>query len=218
MRVACIGYRPWALKIYDHLANSTDQYFYIVRNRKQYNEDILHDFRPDIILYYGWSWIVPARITSKYKCVMLHPSPLPKYRGGSPIQNQIIAGEKESAVSLIFMEEKVDAGDIIAQKPFSLEGSLDDIFSRIIEIGILLTQKHILGIKKIITTKQDENLASYCERRHPEESEITIEELQCQTAEFLYNKVRMLADPYPNAFIKTVDNKRLVLNSVRIEE
>ena len=49
---------------------------------------------------------------------MLHPSPLPKYRGGSPIQNQIINGESKSAVTLFKINNKIDQGDIIYQKEF----------------------------------------------------------------------------------------------------
>ena len=44
---------------------------------------------PDIVLFYGWSWKVSEKLINKFDCLMLHPSPLPKYRGGSPIQNQI---------------------------------------------------------------------------------------------------------------------------------
>ena len=51
---------------------------------------------------------------------MLHPSPLPKYRGGSPIQNQIIRGVVDSMVTIFVMNDKIDAGDIIAQSPFLL--------------------------------------------------------------------------------------------------
>ena len=69
---------------------------------------------------------------------MLHPSPLPKYRGGSPIQNQIINGEKNSAVTLFKMTRNLDDGDIYKQIPFSLKGSLDDIFNRIIKLGYWL--------------------------------------------------------------------------------
>ena len=59
---------------------------------------------------------------------MKHPSPLPKFRGGSPIQNQIINGKSDSAVSIFKISEKLDEGDIIYQKYLSLEGELSKIF------------------------------------------------------------------------------------------
>ena len=101
MRIACVGYREWALNIYDALANNTDHTYLIIRSQAQFDEDSLRDFKPDLILFYGWSWYVAETLLQDYTCLMLHPSPLPKYRGGSPIQNQIIAGEKNSKVSSV---------------------------------------------------------------------------------------------------------------------
>ena len=216
MRILCVSYRKWALDIYDNLASTTDHIYLIIRTKKQYNKEIIRDFKPDIILYYGWSWFVDNDIISNYKCIMLHPSPLPKYRGGSPIQNQIINGEKKSAVSLFFMNDKMDEGNIIAQEEISLEGSLDDIFKRITNTGFRLTKDKILNVKNIISIPQDNQFATYCKRRTPQESEITFEEITSQPATYLYNKIRMLADPYPNAFIRTIDGKRLVIKEVKI--
>ena len=62
MRVACIGYRMWALNIYDRLADALDDVFLIFRTRAQYNEEVLKDFRPDLVLFYGWSWHVSEKI------------------------------------------------------------------------------------------------------------------------------------------------------------
>ena len=215
-RIACIGYRSWAVNIYDRLAKSSDQVFLIFRTKAQYNEDALRDFCPDLVLFYGWSWFVPEQILQDYKCLMLHPSPLPKYRGGSPIHNQIIAGEKKSKVSIFIMTDEMDAGDIVAQEDLSLEGSLLDIFSRLEDAGVRLTLNILdTGLNPVA---QDDTKATYCKRRRPEESEITIEELQGSKAEFLFNKIRMLADPYPNAFIRTVDGKRLIIKAAEIRE
>ncbi len=216
MRIVCVSYRKWALDIYDRLARTTNHIYLIIRNKEQYNKDVIVDFKPDLILYYGWSWLVPEEITSNYKCIMLHPSPLPKYRGGSPIQNQIITGEKKSAVSLFFMTNEMDAGDIIAQKEFSLQGSLNEIFERMTEIGFELTRDKIINASRIISFPQDPKSATYCKRRTPKDSEITFEEIKTKSAEYLYNKVRMLAYPYPNAFIRTVDGKRLIFKKVEV--
>lgn len=215
MRIACVGYRKWALNIYDKLAQDFEHIFLIIRSKEQYSDEVIKDFDPDLILYYGWSWIVPEKIIDHYQCIMLHPSPLPKFRGGSPIQNQIIRDIKKSAVTLFIMNKELDAGDIVAQDELSLEGSLDEIFSRISTIGYQLT-KNIL-INGIDRKPQDHSKATYYERRKPWQSEITIEELKTKNAQYLYNKVRMLADPYPNAFIKTFDGKRLLIKKVESE-
>lgn len=172
-----------------------------------------------ICLFYGWSWIIPEEIYNSYLSLILHPSPLPRYRGGSPLQHQIISGEKESAVTILEVGDKIDAGDIYSQTPFSLDGSLEEIFEKIISIGTNDTKKVLeLVIKKSITPiKQDENKATYFKRRNPKESEITLKDLQTKTSKELYDFIRSLADPYPNAFIKCGDGKKLLIENVRIE-
>jgi methionyl-tRNA formyltransferase len=211
MRIACVSYRDWALRIYDTLAATTPHTFLIVRSKEEYNEAALRAFNPDYILFYGWSWIIKNELLSDFRCLMLHPSPLPKYRGGSPIQNQIIAGEKESMVTIFHMNQELDAGDILQQKRYSLEGSLNDILGRMTALGVELTIAILEnGFHPV---PQDHSKATYCKRRKPEDSEITLDELRTMPAEYLYNKIRMLADPYPNAYIVTSDNKKLFIKS-----
>ncbi|MFZ4536849.1 formyltransferase family protein [Propionivibrio sp.] len=216
MRVACVGYRSWALNIYDSLAQNSEHSFLIFRSKAQFKEEVLRDFRPDFVLFYGWSWYVSEQLLNDFKCLMLHPSPLPKYRGGSPIQNQIIAGEIDSKVTIFLMNSEIDAGDIAAQESFSLSGSITDIFSRIEKLGIELTSR-ILD-SNFNPSPQDHTNATYCKRRKPEDSEITLNELIEKDSVYLYNKIRMLADPYPNAFFRTADGKRLTFTVADIQE
>ena len=135
-------------------------------------------------------------------------SPLPLYRG-SPIQNQIIAGEKQSMVSIFIMTDELDAGDIVGQKEFSLIGNLNDIFNRIEDCGIQLTRNLLNnGLHRI---PQNHSNATFCKRRTHSDSEISANELATQTAEYLHNKIRMLNDPYPNAYIVASDGKKLFI-------
>ena len=90
-RVLCVGYRDWAIEIYEKLSTDLSGVtFVIIKSESEFDDFDLFEFCPDIILFYGWSSIIPNEIIDKYKCLMLHPSALPKFRGGSPIQNQII--------------------------------------------------------------------------------------------------------------------------------
>lgn len=146
---------------------------------------------------------------------MLHPSPLPKFRGGSPIQNQIIRGKKISAVTIFKINKIIDGGDIYFQKKFSLNGTLQQIFERIVKLGIEGTKK-ILSQKKIRVKKQNHNKSTYFRRRSPKESEITMYEIKNKSAEYILSKIRMLDDPYPNAFIK-VKNKKILIKKATIE-
>jgi methionyl-tRNA formyltransferase len=143
---------------------------------------------------------------------MLHPSPLPKYRGGSPLQNQIIRGETKSAVTIFLMDEGIDTGPIAKQKELDLSDTLNDIFERISVIGLQLTLEIVREGLRV--HEQDEEQASYFSRRKPEDSEITIDELTSQSSLYLYNKIRMLQDPYPNPYIVTSDGKKLIIKQV----
>ena len=102
MKIACITYRDWAISIYDKISELyKDKHdFLIWKTKEDFDASLLKEFKPDLILWYGWSWIVEDTFVSEYESIMLHPSPLPKYRGGSPIQNQIINGEKIVALAI----------------------------------------------------------------------------------------------------------------------
>jgi len=214
VRIACIGYREWALRIYDHLSSNTDHQFIIFRNKEQYDESTLDDFKPDIVLFYGWSWLVSSKLIKRYTCLMLHPSALPAYRGGSPIQNQIIRNKKTSAVTIFVMDEGLDAGPILAQKSFSLTGSMSDVLDRVTSVGLELTIRLLNeGLSPI---PQNHASATTYRRLNDKDNEITIDEIHSKSAEYLYNKIRMLQSPYPGAYILTVDGKRLVITDAYI--
>jgi methionyl-tRNA formyltransferase len=217
MNILCIGYRGWALDIYDTLAKNyhTGDVF-IIRNKEDYSDEIVRNYNPDVILFYGWSWIVNKTIIEDYKCIMLHPSKLPKYRGGSPIQNQIISGETESAVTLFVMTSELDSGPILFQEKFSLSGHMEDIFSRIIKLGYKGTMKFLKSSSVGVEQKEDD--ATYCKRRDESQSEITLDELTNKSAEYLYNKIRMLEDPYPNAFIMSKNGRKILIKKAELSD
>ena len=217
MKIICCTYRDWAKEIYNFLENTFKEHnFIMISSKEEYSEKIIHNENPDLILWYGWSWIIPKKILKKYYSVMLHPSPLPKYRGGSPIQNQIIKGETTSAVTLFKMDGGIDTGDIIYQELFSLEGDLEDIFKHITYIGTDLSVKMLNNFPNLNLTPQDNTKSTYFNRRTPEQSEITLEELRGSTAKDLYNKIRALQDPYPNAFIKCKNGTKLYLTKSQL--
>ena len=216
MKIACITYRDWALDIYLKVKETYPEHTFLVWGTKEdFNHEKLIAFNPDLILWYGWSWIIKGDLINEYESIMLHPSPLPKYRGGSPIQNQIINGEKLGAVTLFRMTKELDKGDIYVQLSMSLDGSLDQVLSRISDLGFAATCKILDGDYTPIP--QNEESASYFKRRKPEDSEITVEEIKTKSAKYLHDKIRMLNDPYPNAYIVSADGTRLILKDSFLE-
>lgn len=243
MIVIYAGYRAWAYKILDNLLKENKNWkIRLTLTTKDAEEDFdkisptlkvdpkkldntkiinkLGRLKPEAILFYGWSWMIPHEIYKNYKCLILHPSPLPKYRGGSPIQNQIIAGEDKSAVSIIEAVDKFDAGPIYGQREFSLVGTLHEILERIVEVGTKETVKILDNIYEgeLIVKPQDEKLATIYKRRKPAESEITTEDIKKKTARQLYDFIRALADPYPNAFIRGKDGKKVLIKIAALED
>ena len=209
------GYRDWAFDLFDNVNKSViEKCIYV--DDKDLLEEMIDIYNPTYIFFIGWSWIVEDDIINNYPCICLHPSPLPKYRGGSPIQHQIIKGETESAVTLFKMDEGIDTGDILFQNKFSLLGDLKDIYNQISDVGTI-------GVIDIIengyqsVTKQNENDATFYKRRNPSMSEIKLKDFNNFTAKELHNKIRSLQDPYPNSFVMCKDGTKLFLTNSKVE-
>ncbi len=244
MNIIYCGYRKWAFDILNKISNSNNKWrinLIITTKEKEATYKIkdietieidatkiseqnilakIKSKKPDYVLFYGWSWIVPKSILNIAPCICLHPSPLPKYRGGSPLQHQIINGEKKSAVTLFFMTERLDDGDILSQESFSLDGDLDDIFKRIIDIGAKSTVKVLNKLQRgeKFAKPQNNSIATVYKRRTPIQSEIKIEDFKAKTALQLHNLVRALQDPYPNVFVVCKDGTRLYIQKTKVEE
>jgi len=110
-RFLFFAYREWAINIFKDVSNEDDE-FILISNNLLCTKKFIDTIKPDVIFLYGWSWIVPKEIVENYTCLCLHPSKLPKYRGGTPIQNQIMNEEYQSAVTIFKMGVGLDDGDI----------------------------------------------------------------------------------------------------------
>lgn len=172
----------------------------------------------DVLLVFGWSWMIPGDVVDNVLCICNHPSPLPKYRGGTPTQCQIIAGETTSMVSLFRMQKGMDDGPIYLQREFSMEGHLADIFTRAEKVGIELTLELLDGLAAGTLTPREQNHAEATinVRRTPADSELTPEKLG-KPRDYLWNFTRMLEDPYPNAFVTLNNGVRLLLKRTERE-
>ncbi len=120
VNVVGFAYRDWAWNILHHCGQQPGVDMAIFRKPEKVTLENIQRYNPDIVLFYGWSWKVPSEIIKRYLCLCLHPSPLPKYRGGSPLQHQILNGEAMSAISIFRMIDEIDAGDLCSQVLFPL--------------------------------------------------------------------------------------------------
>lgn len=201
MKYVICAYRDYGIELYKNLKKQFD--FTLIKSKKHLTYNSIKKINPSIIFFPDWSWMVPEKIVKNFKCVCFHEAPLPKFRGGSPIQNQILKRKTRTKTTAFIMNEKIDAGNIILQKDLSLEGSLQEIFSRMYKNDYSMILKIING--KYKERKQSGTPTMY-KRRKPSDSEL--KNLN-HTKKFLYDFIRMLDDPYPNAYMK-IGKKKLI--------
>lgn len=169
----------------------------------------LQNLQPDIIITAAYGQLVPESILNipKYKCINVHGSLLPKYRGGAPIQYSILENEKETGVTIMYMEKRLDAGDMISKSKTEILDSdnFDTLYERLSLIGRDLLNDTLPKIfsGEINPEKQDDLSATFSPNilRTDEKIEWNKE------ARVIFNKVRAF-DSSPGAFTY-LDNKIL---------
>lgn len=218
IKVVLCGYRDWANEIIFHIKKHRNiKVLGVFSSQVEFLANINScEENPDIILFLGWSWIIPAEITEKFLCLGIHPSDLPNFRGGSPIQNQIIAGINKTKVTLMTLSsKKLDAGEIWLKEDLDLSGSnISKIFIEITKSSIKLLNEFFSKYPNISPIEQDLTKGSYFKRRKPEESRLDLEDFRTKSMEDIYNFIRCLTDPYPNAYIEDKEGNKLVFKQV----
>ena len=218
MNVIFCGYRQWASDVFKELANHPKvNCIKIIKSNEEYlfHVDSFGD-NIDFILFLGWSWIIPPEITKKYLCLGIHPSDLPNYRGGSPLQHQIINGVVKSKVTLMTLSsEKLDGGEIWLKEDLDLSGNtMDEIFLHLVTSSKKLLKNFIENYSSIKPQQPKLDEGSYYKRRLPSQSEITLNQLQEMSLLDIYNFIRCLTDPYPNAYISDKEGNKLLFKEV----
>ncbi len=135
----------------------------------------------------------------KLGCINIHPSLLPKYRGADPIRPCIMAGEKETGVTIIEMSPQMDAGDIIAQKviPLPHDITFGELENQLCELSGAMLCDVIEQFAKgtVKKTPQDHSLATFTKKLTPEDEQLDWK----KSAEALHNQIRALS-PAPGAW------------------
>ncbi len=157
----------------------------------------------DLIVVCGYKYIIPQEIFTlpKFGTINIHPSYLPAYRGQHVINWAIINGENETGVTIHFIDEGIDTGDIILQKkvPISFEDTAKTLHDKIYReaCGLLIYLLNCVASgKQIQRKKQDGTRASYFKPRVPEDGRINWDLNEKE----IYNLVRALVKPWPGAY------------------
>lgn len=163
-------------------------------------QDVLA-LEPDLIITAAFGQILPNELLEapRYGCINVHASLLPELRGGAPIHYSILQGKTKTGITIMYMAEKLDAGDILTQ----IEVEIDERDT----VGLLHDKLSTAGVKLLLETlppllkgnitpqKQDDTKATFASNIKREQERID----WSKTGEEIYNQIRGL-NPWPVSF------------------
>lgn len=180
--------------------------------------ETIRELAPDVIVVVAFGQIIPRTILDipPKGCVNVHPSLLPKYRGAAPLQEAILHDEKETGVSIMLMDEKMDHGPILAQEkmPLAEDETLNSLRKKTTAVGVpLLVDTLTKLLEGRLTPKpQDDSQASYTQLLTRESGRIDwsrpARKIECQ--------VRAL-NPWPGTWTEW-NGKRLKILKIRVAD
>lgn len=155
----------------------------------------------DLIVTAAFGQLLPKELLDapRLGCINVHASLLPKYRGGAPIHKAIMDGETETGVTIMYMVEKLDAGDIISQVTVPIKDTDDTgtLFTTLSEAGVSLLKETLPSILDETNERivQDESLVTFARNISREEERID----WTKGGKEIYDKIRGL-HPWPVAY------------------
>lgn len=167
------------------------------------------DAAPDLIVTAAFGQILPKEVLTlpELGAVNVHASLLPKYRGGAPIHQSIIDGEKETGVTIMYMVEKLDAGDMLMKRAIPIEpddttGTMHDKLS-VLGAEMMEAVLPLLEQKSITAEQQNEAEATFAPNIKKEQEKINWN----KTASQVHDQIRGLV-PWPVAYTE-IESTRL---------
>ena len=187
---------------------------YQPKTLKGEGEQIIKQLSPDMIVVVAYGRLLPKSVIDvpNLGCINLHVSLLPKYRGAAPIQRAIINGDKTTGVTVMFIDEGLDTGDIIDVLPIDIDSdeTQEELFCKVGQRGKVFLSKVIGNIIAGTATKTPQNnaLATLAPPLTKEMALFSFDE----TAEVLHNKIRG-QNPWPGAHFICQDKKIKVIKA-----
>lgn len=201
--------KNWHKVAFDSLAQKSEEAWVWVESPEELERAIDEtDSSPRYIFFLHWNWFVPPEIYRNNECVCFHMTDVPYGRGGSPLQNLIIRGHKQTKLSALRMVAEMDAGPVYAKKDLFLDGTAKEIYLRAGELSFEIIEG-LIATSPLPKT-QTGDLVTF-KRRTPDQSELSY----TSTIEQLYDHIRMLDAPtYPHAYINFGDYRLEFTGSV----
>lgn len=175
---------------------------YVTQKMSAYKQQ-LEQLTPDLIVVIGWYYMVPRslRAIAPLGALGIHASLLPKYRGGAPLVWAMINGESHTGVSLFYLEDGIDDGDLVGQQGFEIlpDETIADVIGKSTKASLSLVREYIPLIANGNTPKiqQDHTQATHVPQRHPDDGLL---DWNTKTLQQAYDWMRAQSHPYPGAF------------------
>ncbi len=157
------------------------------------------EIKPDFFVVIAYGQIIPEAILKIAKWnINLHGSILPKYRGASPIQSALLNGDKETGLSVMNIEKKMDAGAVYRTYKIHIlpEDNSETVFNKLMDLSKYLPEDLNEIANGLEPIPQDESIATYCKKIEKKDGEIDFEN---EIAEEIFNKMKAFT-PWPGVF------------------
>lgn len=195
LRYIVAGCKPWNRRLFDSALRSLPGEWTFVATPAELTPELVAALAPRYVFFLHWSWKVPAEIVDGCECVCFHMTDVPYGRGGSPLQNLIARGHRDTKLTALRMVADFDAGPVYLKEPLSLEGSAEEIYLRAGELSARMIARLVAGEPAPVPQTGEPVVFR---RRKPAESALPAG-LDLARA---FDHIRMLdADGYPPAFV-----------------
>lgn len=191
-----VGCKPWNRRVFEETLARRPGRWTFIGERAELTVERVRELRPRCLFFLHWSWKVPDEIVRDFECVCFHMTDVPYGRGGSPLQNLIVRGHRETKLTALRMTGEFDAGPVYLKRPLSLEGSAEEILIRASELSATM-----IGaiVRRRPTPRAQRGRVTVFRRRRPEESALGAP----ASLKALHDFIRMLdAEGYPRAFLE----------------
>jgi methionyl-tRNA formyltransferase len=191
-----VGCKSWNRRIFDEMLRRLPGRWHYFGAPADLNLEAVQKISPRYIFFLHWSWRVPDEVVEEFECVCFHMTDVPFGRGGSPLQNLIVRGLRETKLTALRMSGEFDAGPVYMKEPLSLAGGAEEIYLRAGRLSAMMVERIIRVEPKPVPQRGQ---AVNFKRRKPEQSQVGI----TASLEELHNFIRMLdAEEYPRAFLQ----------------
>lgn len=191
-----VGSKPWNRRVFERTLRVLSGQWTFMGTREELTPEAVHSIQPRYIFFLHWSWKVPDAMVRDYECVCFHMTDVPYGRGGSPLQNLIVRGHRETKLTALRMTAEFDAGPVYAKEPLSLEGNAEEILMRASALSAEMINRIV---RREPRPRPQKGKPTIFKRRKPEESAISVQ----PSVERLHDFMRMLdAEGYPRAFLQ----------------